>query len=131
MTVIVDTDVTSYFLKEDSRAELYRPHLLGLPKIISFMTLAELRRWEIQNNWGAKRIEKTNNFLDDFAIIYADEKLCEIWAEIKSGAHKKGRPIETADAWVASVALMFDVPLVTHNRRHFENIEHLKIISEA
>lgn len=31
MTVIVDTDVTSYFLKEDSRAELYRPHLLGLP----------------------------------------------------------------------------------------------------
>jgi len=131
MTVIVDTDVTSYFLKEDSRAELYRPHLLGLPKIISFMTLAELRRWEIQNNWGAKRIEKTNNFLDDFAIIYADEKLCEIWAEIKSGAHKKGRPIETADAWVASVALMFDVPLVTHNCRHFENIEHLKIISEA
>ncbi len=131
MTVIVDTDVTSYFLKEDSRAELYRPHLLGLPKIISFMTLAELRRWEIQNNWGVKRIEKTNNFLDDFAIIYADEKLCEIWAEIKSGAHKKGRPIETADAWVASVALMFDVPLVTHNRRHFENIEHLKIISEA
>jgi len=95
------------------------------------MTLAELRRWEIQNNWSAKRIEKTNNFLDDFAITYADEKLCEIWAEIKSDAHKKGRPIETADAWVASVALMFDVPLVTHNRRHFENIEHLKIISEA
>ncbi|MDQ3179700.1 MAG: PIN domain-containing protein [Acidobacteriota bacterium] len=131
MAVIVDTDVTSYLLKEDSRAELYRPHLFGLPKMISFMTLAELRRWGTQNNWGAKRIKKAREFLDDYGIIYADEKLCEIWANIKSDAHKKGRPIETADAWVASVALMFDIPLVTHNRRHFENVKDLEIISEA
>lgn len=44
---------------------------------------------------------------------------------------KKGRPIETADAWVAAAALMFDVPLITHNRKHFENVENLKIISES
>jgi len=131
MTVIVDTDVTSYILKEDSRAELYRPHLFGLPKIISFMTLAELRRWELQNNWGARRIKQAREFLDDFSVIYADEKLCEIWAEIKSDAHRKGRPIEAADAWVAAVALTFDVPLVTHNRKHYENVASLKIISES
>ena len=131
MTVIVDTDVISHFLKGDSRAELYRTHLFGLPKIISFMTLAELRRWEFQNNWGAKRIKRTKVFLDDFSVIYANEKLCEIWAKVKSDAHRKGRPIETADAWVAAVALMFDVPLVTHNRRHFENIVDLQIISEV
>jgi len=83
MTVIVDTDVTSYLLKEDSCAELYRPHLFGLPKIISFMTLAELRRWELQNSWGAKRIKQARKFLDDFSVIYADEKLCEIWAKSK------------------------------------------------
>ena len=131
MAVIVDTDVTSYFLKEDSRVELYRPHLFGLPKLISFMTLAELRRWEIQHNWGARRIAKAREFLDEFGIIYADEKLCEFWAKIKSDAHKYGNPIDTADAWVASVALMFDIPLVTHNRRHFENVKDLQIISEA
>ena len=131
MAIIVDTDVTSYLLKEDSRAELYRPHLFGLPKMISFMSLAELRRWEIQNNWGARRIRQARKFLDDFSVIYADEKLCEIWAKIKSDAHKKGRPIETADAWVASVALMFDIPLVTHNRKDFETVENLQIISES
>ncbi len=129
--IIVDTDVTSYLLKEDSRTELYRPHLFGLPKMISFMTLAELHRWELQNNWGAKRIKQAREFLDDFSVIYADAKLCEIWAQIETDAHKKGRPIETADAWIAAVALMFDVPLVTHNRKHFENVTNLKIISEA
>ena len=131
MAVIVDTDVASYLLKEDSRAELYKPHLFGLPKIISFMTLAEMRRWEIQNNWGARRIKQAREFLGDFSVIYPDEKLCEIWAQIKSDSHRKGRPIDTADAWVASVALMFDIPLVTHNRRHFEAVENLQIISEA
>jgi tRNA(fMet)-specific endonuclease VapC len=131
MAVIVDTDVASYLLKKDSRAEPYKPRLFGLPKIISFMTLAELRRWELQNNWGAKRINEAREFLDDFSVIYADEKLCEIWAQIKSYAHKKGRPIDTADAWVASVALLFDIPLVTHNRRHFETVENLQIVSEA
>lgn len=128
--IIVDTDVTSYLLKEDSRAELYRPHLFGLPKIISFMTLAELRRWELQNNWGERRVKQAREFLDGYSVIYADENLCEIWAEIKSDARRKGRPIETADAWVAAVALMFDVPLVTHNRKHFQNIDGLRIISE-
>lgn len=131
MAVIVDTDVTSYILKEDSRAELYRPHLLGLPKMISFMTLAELRGWEFQYNWGERRKKKAREFLADFAIIYSDEKLCEIWAEIMSDARKKGRPIDKADAWIASVALMFDIPLVTHNRKHFENVTGLQIISEA
>ncbi len=87
MAIIVDTDVVSYLLKEDSRAMLYRPHLFGLPKMISFMTLAELRRWELQSSWGAKRIKQAREFLDDFTVIYADEKLCEIWAEIKSDAH--------------------------------------------
>jgi tRNA(fMet)-specific endonuclease VapC len=129
--IVVDTDIISFILKEDSRAELYKPHILGLPKIMSFMTLAELRRWEIQNNWGAKRISKAQEFLDEFTIINSDEELCQIWANIKSDAHKYGNPIDTADAWVAAVALLFDVPLVTHNRRHFQAVKNLQIISEA
>lgn len=78
MAIIIDTDVTSFLLKEDSRAELYKPHLLGLPKLISFMTLAELRRWEIQSNWGLKRTEKARKFLNEFGIIYSDVRLCDI-----------------------------------------------------
>lgn len=131
MAVSVDTDVVSFLLKGDSRGALYRPHLEGLPKIISFMTLAELRRWELQNNWGARRIRAAREFLDDFTVVYSDEELCEIWAEIMCDAHKFGNPIDTADAWVAAVALYFDIPLVTNNRRHFENVKDLKIISET
>jgi predicted nucleic acid-binding protein len=131
MAVVVVTNVVSYLFKEDTRAKLYEPHLVEIPKFISFMTFAELRHWKLQNNWGKKKITKFEEFLSDFGVIHSDEELCEIWANIKTDAHKKGNPIDTADAWVASVAILFDIPLVTHNRKHFENVEGLKIISEA
>lgn len=130
MNVLVDTNVVSFTYKKDSRAALYEPHLQGNFLIISFMTLAELKLWTLKNDWGEKRKKNFAEFLKDYLIIYPDEKLCEIWAKIKTDAHKNGNPVDTADAWVASVALLFDIPLITHNRRHFANIEDLKVISE-
>lgn len=131
MNLLVDTDIISFTYKKDSRAALYEPHLEENFLVISFMTLAELSLWTLGNNWGDRRKRNLSQFLKDYLVIYPDEKLCEIWAKIKSDAHKKGRPIETADAWVASVALLFDIPLITHNRKDFEAVENLHIISES
>lgn len=131
MNVLVDTDVVSFTYKKDSRSALYESHLQGNFLIISFMTLAELKLWTLKNNWGEKRKSNFAEFLKDYLVVYPDENLCEIWAQIKTDAHKYGNPIDTADAWVASVALLFDIPLVTNNRRHFENVKNLKIISES
>ncbi len=130
MSLLIDTDVVSFTYKKDSRAALYEPHLKGNLPAISFMTLAELNLWTLGNNRGGKRKRNFAEFLKDYLIIYPDENLCEVWAKIKSDAYRKGRPIGTADAWVAAVALMFDVPLVTHNRKHFQNVSGLQIISE-
>lgn len=129
MAIVVDTDVVSYIFKKDTRAALYEPYVVQVPKFISFMTLAELRLWEFQNNWGQLKAAKFELLLSDFGVIYADEKLCNIWASTTNESNKKGRPISTADAWVAAVALMFDIPLVTNNRKDFENIEGLLILS--
>ncbi len=130
MAVVVDTNIVSYIFKEDTRAKLYDSHLLNVPKFISFMSLAELRRWQKINNWGQKKIAEFEELLLDFGIVYSDDELCDIWATITSDAYKKGNPIDVADAWIASVALLFDVPLITHNRRDFINVVDLKIISE-
>ena len=131
MAIVVDTDIVSYIFKKDTRSELYEPHLIQVPKFISFMTFAELRRWKFQSNWSEIKNKKFEKLLSDYGVVYADEELCNLWARITINAQKKGRPIGTADAWVAAAALMFDVPLVTHNRKHFENVENLKIISES
>ncbi len=41
-TVLLDTDVVSFLLKGDSRAEAYVPHLQDRRLALSFMTVAEL-----------------------------------------------------------------------------------------
>ena len=42
--VIVDTNVVSYQLKQDTRGALYTPHMANALSAISFMTLAELQQ---------------------------------------------------------------------------------------
>jgi tRNA(fMet)-specific endonuclease VapC len=70
--LVIDTDVVSYLYKRDTRARLYEPHLNNPPFIISFMTLAELRRWTLERNWGAKRREELEEYLTRNLVLHSD-----------------------------------------------------------
>lgn len=52
--VVVDTDVISFVFKGDSRAASYAGALAGKQIVVSFMTVAELKRWAIKKRWGAQ-----------------------------------------------------------------------------
>src|SRR5438874_3756059 len=103
--VVVDTDVVSYVHKKDSRARLFRPHLLGKERIISFMTLAELELWVLQRNWGAIARERLERYLQGYAVHFADAPLCRLWAEVRHRSERRGGAIGAADAWHAATAL--------------------------
>ncbi len=130
-SVVVDTDVVSYLYKRDTRAEDYRTHLQGKLLTISFMTLAELDRWILERNWGERRKTDLEKFMHRFTVIEVSRALCLKWAEASHRARRKGRPIETADAWIAATALLYDIPLVTHNRNDYSGVDGLQVISES
>ncbi len=129
--LVVDTNIVSLIFKGDTRAALYQSHLLGEDKLISFMPLAELRLWASRKNWGERRKQELENYLSEYAVFYADNDLCTAWVQVRESSRLNGKPIDTADAWVAAVALLLNVPLVTHNRTHFEGVNNLTIISET
>ena len=129
--VIVDTDVMSYVFKDDTRAALYEPHLAGRDWIISFVTLAEMHRWAIASNWGTAKRRKLEEYLSTVVVFHSDDELCHRWAVITDEGKRRGRQIQAADAWIAATAILHDVPLITHNRRDFDSISGLKVISEA
>ena len=60
-----------------------------------------------------------------------DTDSARVWARIKSGCDKRGRPIAFADAWIAAAAIQLNVPLVTHNARDFRAVESLTILTAA
>jgi tRNA(fMet)-specific endonuclease VapC len=95
---------------------------------ISFMTRAEIERGMRLANWGEKKRDEMEGFLrTKFAVIHTNDAICRKWAEIRS---IKGRPLAPADAWIAATAIVYRAPLITHNRKHFEGIAGLKVISE-
>jgi predicted nucleic acid-binding protein len=129
--VVVDTDVVSYLYKNDTRASLYEPYLNDPPFIVSFMSLAELRRWTLERNWGERRRQELEEYLTRYLILQSDDQMCDRWAQAMNSARRRGQPLGPADAWVAATALVLDIPLVTHNGAHYVGIEGLRVISEA
>ena len=131
MPVVIDTDVISFLYKRDTRARLYEPHLNDPPFILSFMSLAELRRWTLERNWGEERRQQLEEYLTRYLVLHSDDLMCDRWAYAMNSARMQGQPIGPADAWIAATALLLDVPLITHNGAHYRGVEGLRVISEA
>ena len=48
-----------------------------------------------------------------------------------AAAQAAGRRIECADAWIAATALLYNVPLVAHNRNAYLGVLGLTVISHS
>jgi len=128
--LVVDTNVLSYALRRDTRAALYARHLRNQSLAISFATLAELLFGARKRNWGARRLHDLDVILRPYLVLYPDEAMCRVWAEVIWQCERVGRPISENDAWIAACALRYEAPLITHNRKDFDAVPDLRIISE-
>ena len=128
---LLDTNVFSYLMRGDTRAEPYRAYLVGRELGVSFQTVAELRRWAIERHWGPARGRELARQLDRVTVYLVDDALLTAWAEITARLRPLGRPITDGDAWIAATALVLNIPLVTHNWRQFEPIDGLEIVSRS
>ncbi len=108
---VVDTDVVSFIFKNHPIGSLYDPELAERVTLISFMTVAEVERWALQYRWSNQRIHWLRMYLQRFTVVPSSPDLCLKWAEVMVAAQAAGRRIESADAWIAATALLYDAPL--------------------
>lgn len=127
--IVVDTDVASYIFNWHSLAQRYSDVLRGSELILSFMSIAELRLGAMSAGWGNRRRLLLERFIQGFELVYADNDLCTVWASIRADARAAGRALSPQDAWIAATALALDAPLATNNRRDYENIQKLRLVS--
>ena len=96
---------------------------------ISFMSRAELLLWPEANFWGEHRRSSLLQHLSLYATLYPDEVTCSIWVEIVTDCRRIGRPVQTADAWIAAVARQWNLPLITTDIKDFKGIHALDLIT--
>jgi tRNA(fMet)-specific endonuclease VapC len=127
--VVVDTDVASYIFNWHPSAQRCVDALRGSEWILSFMTVAEMRMGAITAGWGIRRRTLLEQFIERFGVVYADDNLCTRWAALRADARAAGRSLSPQDAWIAATALGLDAPLASNNRRDFEHIKELRLLS--
>lgn len=130
--LLLDTDVVSYLTSErDTRGALYRPRLQGRLLAISFMTLAELHQGADLKKWSKARRLRLAADVARYTVIQSTPGICQRWARLRAEASAEGRTIPPSDAWIAATALVYRLPLVTHNVRHFATVPALTIVTEC
>jgi predicted nucleic acid-binding protein len=129
--IVVDTDVLSFWLRDDTRGHRYSRALVGRTLVLSFQTVAELLRWSYERDWGGSRRAALERYLARFVVYPYTFELAREWARLTSDAARRGRSLASGDAWIAATATLNGLALATHNRRDFINATGLRLVSFA
>lgn len=129
--VLLDTNIVSFQFRGDTRAALYVPRLGGEVQAIAFVTLAEIYKWPIERNFSRERRAALEQRVQSYLLLPFDDALARRWAEMSVETKRAGRGISDADGWIAATALRHNLALATHNRKHFEHVPGLNLISFA
>jgi tRNA(fMet)-specific endonuclease VapC len=126
---VVDTDVASYILKDLPEAQRCRQALGHSERVLSFMTVAEMRAGTLLAEWGPRRVAELEDFIRTFRVAFPNDAMCSLWAKVRAQSQRRGREISAQDAWVAATALALDAPLATNNRRDYEHIPGIELLA--
>jgi len=120
----LDTNIVIAYLTGDQTvASQLKDHL---PEVaISSLVLAELRFGVRASARTRENLERLNQFLQVVEVADFDDASADAYSRIRLSLRQMGRPTGEMDMLIAAVALANDAILVTHNARHFENIEGL------
>lgn len=76
-----------------------------------------------------KEIDSCNELLDDLPILELSVNAAKKSANIAADLDKTGKPIGFRDVFIAGIVLTENISLKTNNKKHFENIKDLQLIS--
>lgn len=129
MRYLLDTNIVSYYLRRTSQA-LERQLNLAIKNedcAISTLTRAELRYGQAYLVLGDSRSLLINKFLARVPNLVWTTEAADCYGKIKAELRRQGAPIGEIDTQIAAHALAENLILVTHNTKHFESIEGLKL----
>ncbi len=99
------------------------------PDSVSITTIAlcELFKGAYKSSRAEENINLIHDVLKNYKLLSLDIKSSEIYGMDFIKLEKMGKPTQVLDLMIASIAKANNLILVTKNKKHFENIQSLKI----
>jgi predicted nucleic acid-binding protein len=91
--------------------------------------VSALTRFEVMVGATAPQRRFWNELLDPFLVHAFDERVADEAVRIEQSIRKRGSgSIGMADLFIASTAIVHDLPLITLNQKHFQRVEGLRLL---
>ena len=126
---LVDSD---WAIDDLNRQERTRQRLEELGEsglAFSIISLAEVHEGIVGSSDPAKAEGGLKNFLQYVSVIDINEQTCVLFGKERGRLRALGKRLADFDLMIGVTALQYKLTLLTNNRRHFENIEGLRIES--
>lgn len=96
---------------------------------ISIISLAELYDGLVGATDPERDEQRLNDFLDSIEVVPLEDAVCRIFAQERYRLRTSGLRIDNLDLFIAATAVYHGLTLLTNNRRHFERVRGLNIVS--
>jgi tRNA(fMet)-specific endonuclease VapC len=98
---------------------------------ISVISLAELYEGVYYSTHPAKNERALKDFLTGVSILGIDEEVCKVFGRGRGRLRQEKKTVSDFDLLIASTCLRWNLSLLTNNRKHFEGVEGLNIVSTS
>ena len=126
MTFLLDTDICSAHMRRPSQLAhrfIQYSGNLAIPTIV----LAELHAGAHKHPNTTKLLALIADLLAEVSVLDFDSACAEKFGEVRGTLLQKGITVSRMDLLIASVALVHDLTLVTHNTADYQSVPGLRL----
>jgi tRNA(fMet)-specific endonuclease VapC len=126
MNFLLDTNICSAHTRRPAGlAHQFLRHAggLGIPSVV----LAELYAGAYRHPNSPRLLELIADLLREVQVLDFDAACAEEFGKLQASLLRQGVSVSTPDLMIASVALVRDMTLVTHNTSDFRSIAGLRL----
>lgn len=93
------------------------------------ISVAELTHGANRSIHREDNLARLEVLLSALIILPFDEAAARRFGVLKAELENRGEPLDNLDLQIASIALENNLPLVTHNTRHFNRLNGLQLVN--
>ena len=90
---------------------------------LSAISVGELVHGAHKSLHANENLARLDVLLSMLVSLPYDENAARRFGTLKARLEKAGETLDDADLQIASIALVYDTPLITHNSTHFQRLE--------
>jgi len=126
---LIDTDWAIHYLNGQRGIVDRLSYLREEGLAISVISLAELYEGVYYSTDPLSDERALDDFLSGVTILGVEEEVCKVFGRERGKLRQRKNLIGDFDLLIASTGLYYDLTLLSNNRRHYEMVEELKILS--